>query len=100
MSETQRKPTGRSSSDGSLPVEASLEISRGQIMQAIRVIRVHEGVDLAGAKARVDLYLEQNPLLQKRIQEQRKATRRQVIKWVLIVDALLIAAAVYWWFGR
>ncbi len=89
----------QSSSDESLPVAASLAISRGQLVEAIRVIRQQEGVDLSAAKARVDRYLAQNPLLQKRIDEGRKAFRRKLIRWALIGDVVLIAAAAYWWFG-
>ena len=94
----QARPSDRF--EQSLPIEAVLAISDGKIIDAIKIIREREGSDLANAKARVDRYLAQNPLIQEQLKERARAARGRFVRWVLIVDAALLLAVLYWMFGR
>jgi ribosomal protein L7/L12 len=94
----QARPSDRV--ERALPIEAVLAISDGKIVDAIKIIREREGSDLANAKARVDRYLAQNPLIKDQLKERMRVARGKFIRWVLIADAALLLAVLYWMFGR
>ncbi len=86
--------------DKPLPIEATLAINDGKVIDAIKLVRSAEGLDLVQAKARVDRYLEGNPALKEKIDEVRRDARRQLIRKVLLFDAVLVAALIWWFFLR
>jgi hypothetical protein len=80
-----------------LPIAVTLAVNDGNYLDAIRQLREAEGLDLVSAKARIDHYLEGNPALREKIDEVRKEGRRRLIRNVLIFDAIVVAALI-WWF--
>jgi hypothetical protein len=83
--------------DKPLPIAVTLAVKDGNYLEAIRQIRDAEGLDLVRAKARFDLYLEGNPALRETIDEVRRGSRRRLIRKVLIFDAIVVVALI-WWF--
>jgi hypothetical protein len=83
-----------------LPARAVGALREGRTLDAIAVLREEEGLDLAQAKARVDAHLAGNPALKKRLEERQREFRRRLIGWVLVVDAIILAAIAAWWFSR
>jgi ribosomal protein L7/L12 len=83
-----------------LPARAVSALREGRAIDAIKILRETEGVDLAKAKARVDAYLAANPALKKRLDERQREFRKRLIGWVLVVDAVIVAAVAAWWFSR
>jgi ribosomal protein L7/L12 len=83
-----------------LPARAVGALREGRAIDAIKVLRETEGVDLAQAKARVDTYLAANPAVKKRLDEHQREFRKRLIGWVLVVDAVILAAVAAWWFSR
>jgi hypothetical protein len=77
-----------------------MALDEGRVLDAIRSLRESEGIDLTLAKARVDAYVHANPALQQRLAQRSKDRRKGLVKWVLIVDAVLFGVAAYWFFGR
>jgi ribosomal protein L7/L12 len=86
--------------DKPLPIDAMLAINDGKLIEAIKLVQSAEGVDLFQAKARVDRYLEGNPALKEKIDEVRRDARRQLIRKVLLFDAVLVAVLIWWFFLR
>jgi hypothetical protein len=80
-----------------LPIAVTLAVNDGNYLDAIRQLREAEGLDLVRAKARIDRYVEGNPALREKIDEVRKEGRRRLIQKVLIFDAIVVAALI-WWF--
>jgi hypothetical protein len=83
-----------------LPSPAAAAARAGRVVEAIRLVREAEGGDLAQAKSRVDAYVASDPALARRIAERQKEFRKQLIGWVLVIDAVVAAAALAWWFSR
>jgi hypothetical protein len=83
-----------------LPVAAHLALQEGRLIDAIKILREAEGIGLADAKARIDAAIAADPALHERVAQQRKKRRMGLIVWVLIFDAIVIAAAIIWWLRR
>jgi hypothetical protein len=83
-----------------LPARAAGALREGRLVDAIKVVREVESLDLAGAKARIDAYLASDPALKKRLDERQREFRRRLIGWVLAVDAIVLAAIAACWFSR
>lgn len=83
-----------------LPIAVSLAIADGKLIEAIKLLREAEGLDLLRAKARVDRYLESNPGLREKIDEVRKEARRDLVRKVLLLDAVIVIALIWWFFLR
>jgi ribosomal protein L7/L12 len=86
--------------DRPLPAAAAAAIATGHMIDAIKRVREAEGVGLAEARQRVEAYVQRNPALKAQLAAQQAAMKRRLIQWVLIIDVLLIAAAVWYFFGR
>jgi ribosomal protein L7/L12 len=86
--------------DKPLPIEATLAINDGKVIDAIKLVRSAEGLDLVQAKARVDRYIEDNPALKDKIDEMRRELRNKLIRNVLLFDAVLVAVLIWWFFLR
>jgi hypothetical protein len=84
----------------SLPAAAEAALSAGRMIEAIRILRTTEKIDLTQAKQRLDAYLAQNPDLRDRVQRMSREQRGKVIKWVLILDGIIVLVLAYWFFGR
>jgi ribosomal protein L7/L12 len=83
-----------------LPTAAHLALQEGRLIDAIKIVREAKGIGLAEAKARIDAAVAADPALSERVAQQRKKQRTRWIVWVLIFDAVVIAAAIIWWFRR
>jgi hypothetical protein len=83
-----------------LPAEARLALTRGQIVEAIRLLREREDLPLVEAKARIEAHIAADPVLKDQIERRRKDMRGRIVRWSLVIDAILVALALWWWFGR
>ena len=83
-----------------LPARAVSALREGRTIDAIKAVREVEGLDLKGAQVRVEAYLAADPALQKRLAERQRELRKRLIGWVLVVDAVILAALAAWWFSR
>ncbi len=86
--------------DRPLPAAAAAALSTGHRVDAIKCVREAEGLGLMEAKQRVDAHVTRNPALKAQLAEQQSRMKRRLIKWVLIIDLLLVAAVVWYFFGR
>jgi ribosomal protein L7/L12 len=82
-----------------LPIEVMLAVSDGNLLEAIRLLREREGLDLARAKARVEAYVAVNPALKEAIAEKQREHLKEVANRAALIG-LVAAAAAVWWFTR
>jgi len=83
-----------------LPLEAVTLLNEGHLIQAIKSVRLAEGLGLKEAKDRVDGYLSREPLLRAQLELRQRAARRKFFLWFLVVDLVAAAGAIYWLFYR
>jgi ribosomal protein L7/L12 len=87
-------------SGAQLPATATAAIARGSKVEAIRETRAATGLGLREAKDLVERYIAANPVLKDQYEQQNAANRRRRIRWMLVIDALIAAAVLWWFFGR
>jgi hypothetical protein len=56
---------------------------RGQVVDAIRLVRKDQQIDLREAKASVDAYLRSQPALQRRIEQDQSDARTGLFRWAV-----------------
>ena len=83
-----------------LPLEAVALLGEGKLIEALKSVRKSEGLDLREAKARVDAHLAQDPILAVQIETQQRVARRKFFFWFLLVDLVITAGIIYWFFYR
>jgi hypothetical protein len=83
-----------------LPAAAAAAISTGHLVDAIKCVRAAEGLGLTEAKQRIEAYVARNPMLKTQLAEQQARMKRRLIQWVLVIDLLLVAAILWYYFGR
>ena len=86
--------------DRPLPAAAAAALSTGHKVDAIKYVREAEGLGLMEAKQRVDAHIARNPVLKAQLAEQQSRMRRRLIQWVLIIDLVLVAGVLWYFFGR
>jgi ribosomal protein L7/L12 len=92
--------TGKSDASAQLPAAATAAVVRGSKIEAIKEVRAATGLGLREAKELVERYIAANPVLKDQYEQQNTANRRRLIRWVLVVDVLIAAAVLWWFFGR
>jgi ribosomal protein L7/L12 len=90
--------SARSKKAAPLPLEVHLALQDGDAITAIKLLREKEGVSLIEAKRRIDAAIAADTRLQERLAGARVEQRKRWIGWVLLFDALVIAAVAYWFF--
>ena len=86
--------------DRPLPAAAAAALSTGHKVDAIKYVREAEGLGLMEAKQRVDAHIARNPVLKAQLAEQQARMKRRLIQWVLIIDLVLVAGVLWYFFGR
>jgi hypothetical protein len=81
-----------------LPAAAAAALSTGHLIEAIKQVRVAEGIGLMEAKLRIEAHVNRNPVLKSQFAEQQLRMKRRVIRWVVVLDTLLFAAIVWYFF--
>ncbi len=76
--------------DPCLSESAVAALWKGQVIDAIRLVRKEQHVDLKEAKASVDAYLRSQPALQRRIAQDQADARAGLLRWAMF---LLIGGA-------
>jgi hypothetical protein len=93
--------TGEDEKTAALPAAAIVAINQGRLVEAIKITRENAaGLGLKEAKERVDRYIARDPMLSAQLDQRRSAARGKLIKAVLVVDLALVAAVLWYFFGR
>ncbi len=83
-----------------LPAAAVAALSTGRLIEAIKQVREAEGLGLMEAKQRVEAYVERNPGLKAQLADLQVQLKRRIIKWVLIIDVVLVAVVLWYFLGQ
>ena len=84
-----------------LPAAAIVAINQGRMIEAIRIVRESvPGLGLKEAKDLVEDYAGRDPMLKAQLEQRRGDARRKLIKTFLIIDLLLVAGILWYFFGR
>jgi hypothetical protein len=83
-----------------LPREVSTLLTEGKLIEAIKVLRRNNGLDLGQAKTWIDSHIAQDPMLRVHLEAQQRVTRRKFFTWFLLVDAVIAAAIIYFMLYR
>lgn len=86
------------SEKGNLPGDAIAALEKGSKIEAIKCVRVAQGVGLKEAKEIVEQFLENNPDVSSRMTSVNIATSRSGFIWLLLFAA--IALAVYYFLAK
>jgi hypothetical protein len=79
-----------------LPLEAITLLNEGRYAEAVKSVRMADRSGLQEAKARVDAYVDREPILKAQLELRRRAARRKFFFWFLLVDAIIVAGVIYW----
>jgi ribosomal protein L7/L12 len=88
MASTEQKPT--------LPLEAVSALHRGNKIEAIKIVREQQGVDLKEAKQRVEQFLRAEPSVQASFAEMRARSGRGSL-WRFAAVIGVVAILAYLW---
>ena len=68
-----------------LPPEAIDALQRGNKIEAIKIVRQAQKLDLKDAKDRVDAYVENDPALRQKLTSASAESMRGLVRWVVIL---------------
>ena len=80
-----------------LPEGAQTLLGEGRIIDAVKSVRVSHNMGLKEAKDWVDAHIASEPLLRVQLETRRKTMRRKLFTVMLVFDAV-VAAALIWYF--
>jgi len=81
-----------------LPPEPATLLTEGRTIEAIKVLRNSNGIGLKEAKDWVEWHIAQDPMLRVQLETQQRAMRRKIFVWFLLVDAVIAAGLIYYFF--
>ena len=76
-----------------LPVAAISALNEGKKIEAIKIVRLENHVDLKDAKDIVDQYLKAHPDLQVQIESHREEAGRRSAMWIITI--IFISSCVF-----
>ena len=68
-----------------LPPEAIDALQRGNKIEAIKLVREAQKLDLKNAKDRVDAYVGNDPVLRQKLASASAQSMRSLIRWLIII---------------
>ena len=73
-----------------LPPEAIDALQRGNKIEAIKIVRQAQKLDLKDAKDKVDAYVQSDPVLQQKFAAAQAETTRSLVRWIIIIIGLAL----------
>jgi len=83
---------GMSTGAPQLPAAALAALEQGQVIEAIKIVRVERDLGLKESKDLVDAYVKSRPDLRQRLEAAQAEAREGFVRWLVIF--LLVAAAI------
>jgi len=68
-----------------LPPEAIAALQQGNKIEAIKIVREAQKLDLKDAKDRVDDYVKNDPVLQQKFASAQAETTGSLIRWLILI---------------
>lgn len=83
-------------SEQTLPAAALAALQQGHKIQAIKIVRLEQGLDLKQAKDVVESYLSGQPQLLQTLKAQQAEAGRSALRWLAFLLALACFSYFYW----
>ena len=83
-----------------LPAEIVTLLGEGDVGEAIKVLRSAGAMSQREARRRIDAHLDQDAILRVQLETYLRARRRKIFFWFLVVDIVITAGIIYWFFFR
>jgi hypothetical protein len=83
-----------------LPLEAQTLLTEGRVIDAVKSLRLSHGLGLKDAKDWIDAHVARDPILRVQLEAQRRESRRKGLTVFFIVDAVLLAAFIWYFFFK
>ena len=83
-----------------LPAEIVTLLGEGDINEAIKVLRSAGALSQKEARRRIEAHLDQDAILRVQLETHQRARRRKFFLWFLVVDIVITAGIIYWFFFR
>jgi hypothetical protein len=87
--------TIESSGASNLPRAAVDLLWRGEVIEAIRLVRLEQHIGLKEAKDAVDAYVRSQPTLQRKMEQAQAETRQKLGRWLTWLLILAAGAAYF-----
>jgi hypothetical protein len=71
-----------------LPQGAITALRGGNVIEAIKLVRLERDIGLKEAKDQVDAYLRSQPALKKKLEEAQAETRQSLSRWLILLLAI------------
>jgi ribosomal protein L7/L12 len=68
-----------------LPPEAIAALQQGNKIEAIKLVREAQKLDLKDAKDKVDAYVKNDPVLQQKFASAQAETKGSLVRWLIII---------------
>jgi ribosomal protein L7/L12 len=68
-----------------LPEPAVAALWRGNVIEAIKLVRLEKNIDLKEAKDQVDEYLRSQPVLKNKVQQVQAEAREGLFRWLIFL---------------
>jgi hypothetical protein len=79
-----------------LPAAAQACLAEGRVIDAVKSLRASHNLGLREARDWIDAHLASEPLLRAQLEAQRKQARRRIFFSILVVDAVIAAGVIYY----
>jgi len=83
-----------------LPPEIVTLLGEGDVDEAIKILRSAGAMSQKEARRRIEAHLDQDAILRVQLETHQRARRRKLFLWFLVVDIVITAGIIYWFFFR
>jgi predicted nucleic acid-binding protein len=83
-----------------LPAEIVTLLGEGDVNEAMKVLRSAGAMSQKEARRRIEAHLDQDAILRVQLETHQRARRRKFFLWFLVVDVVITAGIIYWFFFR
>jgi len=75
------------SARGPIPPSAVSALWRGNVIEAVKLVRLEQQIGLKDAKDLVDAYVRSQPVLRKKMEQAHADTREGLLRWLVFLLA-------------
>ena len=81
-----------------LPPEPATLLTEGKVHEAVEALRRSNGMRSREARKWVEWHIAADPMLAAQLEAQKRARRRKIFFWVILIDILIVAGIIYYLF--
>ncbi len=85
----------QSDSPSNLPEAAVNALWRGELIEAIKMLRLERGIGLKEAKDAVDAYIRTQPPLRQKLEEANARAKEGLLRWLVVIGLILAVGAYF-----